>query len=311
MIQARKRRIPTGESSKAVLVAMETTPTLSRLAFANQELEVVKDVCSSIGLEVVEPKRQKAALIDQLRQCKFFHFAGHGCTDPQDPLRSYLCLEDVVTNPLRVGGLLDLNLKDQPPFLAYLSACGTGRIQQEQFMDESVHLISAFQLAGFQHVIGTLWDVNDRICVDIAKVVYEGIKDGQMTDQSVAWGLHEASRRLRDKWLEKMDQERHNRGVNDDILNNLVIRAPVVHGVRWERRRVRSRAMAKGMSISLGTRWRRVATKASRSIRVNKNLISGVETRGQRWSREASLAILLRHKVEPSPAWVPFIHYGI
>ncbi|KAI8402914.1 hypothetical protein FOFC_16343 [Fusarium oxysporum] len=221
MIQARKRRIPTGESSKAVLVAMETTPTLSRLAFANQELEVVKDVCSSIGLEVVEPKRQKAALIDQLRQCKFFHFAGHGCTDPQDPLRSYLCLEDVVTNPLRVGGLLDLNLKDQPPFLAYLSACGTGRIQQEQFMDESVHLISAFQLAGFQHVIGTLWDVNDRICVDIAKVVYEGIKDGQMTDQSVAWGLHEASRRLRDKWLEKMDQERHNRGVNDDILNNL------------------------------------------------------------------------------------------
>ncbi|EXK88797.1 hypothetical protein FOQG_08087 [Fusarium oxysporum f. sp. raphani 54005] len=221
MIQARKRRIPTGESSKAVLVAMETTPTLSRLAFANQELEVVKDVCSSIGLEVVEPKRQKAALIDQLRQCKFFHFAGHGCTDPQDPLRSYLCLEDVVTNPLRVGGLLDLNLKDQPPFLAYLSACGTGRIQQEQFMDESVHLISAFQLAGFQHVIGTLWDVNDRICVDIAKVVYEGIKDGRMTDQSVAWGLHEASRRLRDKWLEKMDQEGHNRGVNDDILNNL------------------------------------------------------------------------------------------
>ncbi|ENH67510.1 hypothetical protein FOC1_g10010790 [Fusarium oxysporum f. sp. cubense race 1] len=159
MIQARKRRIPTGESSKAVLVAMETTPTLSRLAFANQELEVVKDVCSSIGLEVVEPKRQKAALIDQLRQCKFFHFAGHGCTDPQDPLRSYLCLEDVVTNPLRVGGLLDLNLKDQPPFLAYLSACGTGRIQQEQFMDESVHLISAFQLAGFQHVIGRLWSM--------------------------------------------------------------------------------------------------------------------------------------------------------
>ncbi|KAK2129319.1 hypothetical protein NOF04DRAFT_1321742 [Fusarium oxysporum II5] len=132
-----------------------------------------------------------------------------------------------------------------------------------------------------------------------------------MTDQSVAWGLHEASRRLRDKWLEKMDQEGHNRGVSDDILNNLVIRAPVVHGVRWERRRVRSRAMAKGMSISLGTRWRRVATKASRSIRVSKNHISGVETRGQRWSREASLAILLRHKVEPSPVWVPFIHHGI
>ncbi|KAI1052963.1 hypothetical protein LB506_009944 [Fusarium annulatum] len=311
MIQARRRRTPTRETNKAVLVAMETTPTLSRLAFANQELEAVKDVCSSIGLEVVEPERRKAALIDQLRECKFFHFAGHGCTDPQDPLRSYLCLEDVVTNPLRVGGLLDLNLKDQPPFLAYLSACGTGRIQQEQFMDESVHLISAFQLAGFQHVIGTLWEVNDKVCVDIAKVVYEGIKDGRMSDHSVAWGLHAASRRLRDSWLEKMNQEGHSRGMRDDALNNFVIREPMVHGVRWERRRVWSRANAKGMSRSLGTRWRRVATKASRGVRVSKKIMSGVETRGQRWSREASLAIVLRHKIEPSPAWVPFIHYGI
>jgi tetratricopeptide (TPR) repeat protein len=311
MIQARKRRKSTRETNKAVLVAMETTPTLSRLAFANQEVEVVKDACSSIGLEVVEPERRKAALVEQLRQCKFFHFAGHGCTDPQDPLRSYLCLEDVVTNPLRVGGLLDLNLKDQPPFLAYLSACGTGRIQQEQFMDESVHLISAFQLAGFQHVIGTLWEVNDRVCVDIAKVVYGGIKDGQMSDRSVAWGLHEASRRLRDKWLGNREREGSSRGADDDVLNNLIIREPVVHGVRWERRRVRKRAKAKGMSRSLGTRWRRVSTKASRNVRVSKKTMSGVETRGQRWSREASLAILLRHKIEPSPAWVPFIHYGI
>lgn len=206
-----------------------------------------------------------------------------------------------MTNPLQVGGLLDLNLKDQPPFLAYLSACGTGRIQQEQFMDESVHLISAFQLAGFQHVIGTLWEVNDKVCVDIAKVVYEGIKDSWRSDHSVAWGLYEASRRLRDKWQEKMDQEGHSRGGNDEFLNSLVIREPAVHGVRWERRRVRSRANAKGMSRSLGTRWRRVATKASRSARVSKYIMSGVETRGQRWSREASLAILLRHKIEPSP----------
>lgn len=45
MIQARRRRTPTRETNKAVLVAMENTPTLSRLAFANQELEAVKDVC--------------------------------------------------------------------------------------------------------------------------------------------------------------------------------------------------------------------------------------------------------------------------
>ncbi|KAI1015850.1 hypothetical protein LB505_003963 [Fusarium chuoi] len=48
MIQARRRRTPTRETNKAVLVAMENTPTLSRLAFANQELEAVKDVSSPV-----------------------------------------------------------------------------------------------------------------------------------------------------------------------------------------------------------------------------------------------------------------------
>lgn len=77
-----------------------------------------------------------------------------------------------------------------------------------------------------------------------------------MSDNSVAWGLHEASRRLRGKRLEKMNQEGYSRGVSDDALSNLVIREPAIHGVRWERRRDRNRANIKGMSTSLGTRWR-------------------------------------------------------
>ncbi|KAG7413535.1 hypothetical protein Forpe1208_v008069 [Fusarium oxysporum f. sp. rapae] len=140
---------------------------------AKQELEVVKDVCTSIGLEV-EPEQRKAALIDQLRQCKFFHFACHGCTGPQDPLRSYLCHEK------SIAGRWSTRLQSKRPtaFPSLPLSLWNGHIQQEQFMDESVHLISAFQLAGFQHVIGTLWEVNDRAYVDIATVVYEAIKDG-------------------------------------------------------------------------------------------------------------------------------------
>lgn len=68
-----------------------------------------------------------------------------------------------------------------------------------------------------------------RFALMEAKVVYEGIKDCQTTDQSVPWGLHEASRQLRDNWLEKRDQEGHHRWENDDILNNLVIKGPTVH----------------------------------------------------------------------------------
>jgi hypothetical protein len=97
-----------------------------------------------------------------------------------------------------------MNIRRHSPFLAYLSACGTGQIRDERFVDESIHLISACQLAGFRHVIGTLWEVNDELCVDMARITYEGMRDGMrdgsMTDASVCQGLHNATRELRDQW---------------------------------------------------------------------------------------------------------------
>ncbi|KAM5342202.1 hypothetical protein ACJ41O_015233 [Fusarium nematophilum] len=171
ILNGRKRQVSPKNSPKAVLVAMENTPARTRLPFVTQEIKAVKNLCASMGLEAVEPYRMKDEVTEQLQSCNVFHFAGHGFTDQQDPMNSYLCLQDFKATPLRVGDMLDLNLKEHPPFLAYLSACGTGQVQEERFMDESIHLVSACQLAGFRHVIGTLWEVNDEICVDVAKPV--------------------------------------------------------------------------------------------------------------------------------------------
>jgi hypothetical protein len=107
-------------------------------------------------------------------------------------------LEDEKADPLAVATLLEMKLYDDLSFLAYLSASGTGRIGNEKFLDESIHLISAFQLAGFRHVIGTLWEVNDEVCVDVARIIHEGIRDGHMTDESLCEGLHNAVRKPRD-----------------------------------------------------------------------------------------------------------------
>lgn len=76
---------------------------------------------------------------------------------------------------------------------------GAGQINSKKLLNESVRLISAFQLAGFRHVIGTQWEVNDELCVNIARIAYEGIRDGGMTDKSVCRGLHNATRQLRDR----------------------------------------------------------------------------------------------------------------
>ncbi|KAL9122176.1 MAG: hypothetical protein Q9187_001266 [Circinaria calcarea] len=208
IIHGRRSRIPEPTQSvqpQALLVAMRDTPGHRTLPSATDEVAIVHHLYKSMALDPVEPGRHKQDIVSQLPNCKIFHFAGHGRTHESDPSQSDLLLEDWESDRLTVANLLEMNLRERSPFLAYLSACGTGRINDERFVDESIHLISACQLAGFRHVIGTLWEVDDDLCKDMAKITYEeikeGIKDGRMTDESVCRGLHKATRELRDRWL--------------------------------------------------------------------------------------------------------------
>ncbi|KAH6887034.1 CHAT domain-containing protein [Thelonectria olida] len=201
LIHGRQRRRSGDMLTEALLIPVENTPGhITRLPFVTKEIRIIRSMCHSMKLKPVEPGARKEALLAHLPQSRIFHFAGHGFT-AEDPSASYLLLEDGRSNPLTVADLLELNLRKSSPFLAYLSACGTGQVRDERFTDESIHLISACQLAGFQHVVGTLWEVNDELCVDVARAVYEGIRDGGMTNESVCQGLHNASRELRDRWL--------------------------------------------------------------------------------------------------------------
>jgi len=193
--------------NQALLIAMEYTPGNTRLPFAKKEIAMLHDLCKSMTVDAIEPGRSKQAITTHLPLCKIFHFAGHGHTDAYDPSQSYLVLGEKDKEPLTVATLLEMNLRAHSPFLAYLSACGTGEIMDERFYDESLHLITACQLAGFRHVIGTLWEVNAESCVDMAKFTYEGMRDGGLSDTSVALGLHIAIRNLRESWTTNRDKK--------------------------------------------------------------------------------------------------------
>ncbi|KAF5659045.1 hypothetical protein FCIRC_12646 [Fusarium circinatum] len=186
---------PSG-NERALLVSMERTPGYSTLPSAGKEIAQLRPICEFKGFEVVQPKPLKEEIVSQLPGCKVFHFAGHGATNLRDPSQSSLLLED---EPLTVSILLDTNIQQSSPFLAYLSACGTGQVAHEKYLDENIHLISAFQLAGFCHVIGTLWEVGDDISVHMAKITYEAIQRGDSADESVCRGLHKATLKLRDQ----------------------------------------------------------------------------------------------------------------
>ncbi|KAF5573692.1 30S ribosomal S17P protein [Fusarium pseudocircinatum] len=200
---AQSRKTAPVSHNEALLVSAGETPGHRRLAFADKEISVLRDICHRMKLQPVEPQPIKEELVCHLRKCKIFHFAGHGYTDTADPSKSQLYLKDWETNPLTVASLLELNLHQEGPFLAYLSACGTGQIKSQQLFDEGIHLISACQLAGFRHVIGSLWEVNDQSCVDMAAIIYEEMLKGDMSDESVCLGVHVATKAKRDQWLDE------------------------------------------------------------------------------------------------------------
>jgi CHAT domain-containing protein/tetratricopeptide (TPR) repeat protein len=195
------RQIGSAESTqqstegKVILIGMESTPGQSSLPYATKEVNKLAKMCTDMHLQVAQPSPYRDDVLADLRSgCKILHFAGHGKTSRLDPLQSALILKD---GELTVSSLFDLNLQKQKPFMAYLSACGTGRIKDNQFIDEGLHLINACQLAGFRHVVGSLWEVNDESCLDVATTIYKSMDEHDISDDSVSRGLHRAARKLR------------------------------------------------------------------------------------------------------------------
>lgn len=192
-------------SGQALLIAMQHTPqpahgpSISALPYAEEEIREVASLCPSLGLQIIMPPKRKADCLSAIKDSTVFHYAGHGHAVPYDPSQSSLLLEDWRTNLFTVANVRDSRLQESSPFLAYLSACSTGTVLNAMLLDENIHMVSAFQLSGFRHVVGTLWEVADKYCVDVAKNFYEAlIVEGGMTDRAVSWALHRAVRALRD-----------------------------------------------------------------------------------------------------------------
>ena len=110
-----------------------------------------------------------------------------------------------------MANLLEMNIRENLPFLAYLSACGTGEIRNERFLmkasTKSVHV----NWRDFFTLLALYVEVNDELCIDMARITYEGIRDGGVTDECVCRGLQDASRKLRNHWLNMPTKVRRGR----------------------------------------------------------------------------------------------------
>jgi len=109
---------------------------------------------------------------------------------------SRLLLNDSDVAPLTVSDVAALRLTAGP---AYLSACDTS-LTSPSLTDEAIHITGAFHLAGYQHVIGSLWPVSDSTACSVAVDVYGHLTRNGTTPPdttATAVALHQATRRLR------------------------------------------------------------------------------------------------------------------
>lgn len=182
-----------------VIISMPTTPEGYKTLRLTEEVAAVQEK-SDYWVNIISldrPSRESA--LKALKHSDIAHLACYATADQLQPMQSALLLGRDVLERLTLEDILklDFNTHGHAP-VAYLSACSTAEIKVRNLADESIHLASAFQLAGFMHVVGTLWAADDDAAVSIADKFYEGVElyDRQLFNQresgSVAYALHYA-----------------------------------------------------------------------------------------------------------------------
>ncbi|MFF3140930.1 CHAT domain-containing protein [Streptomyces sp. NPDC057927] len=214
---ARRHRTSAPSVSRSLIVAMPTTPGVEgRLEHVSGEAELLRNLLPNPTL-LIEPdgaaggatphgseaRPTKARVLERLSDCGIVHFACHGAHDPSDPSKSFLLLHDHERDPLTVASLAEVKMDSAQ--LAYLSACRTAFMDSVELIDEAIHLTSAFQLAGFPHVIGTLWEIDDEKASRMAADFYAHLGAAVDMHRSLDMGaaaraLHRTVRGFRDQF---------------------------------------------------------------------------------------------------------------
>jgi len=189
-------QVPAGSS---VVVAMPATPGGADLPGVRDEADALAVLLDSPSI-LIGPDATHRSVAAALPRHRIAHFACHGLSDWSDPASSRLLLTDHEQDPLTVTALTRLHLAEAD--LAYLSACSTTDTSP-RLVDEAVQLTAAVHLAGYRHVIGTLWPIEDEVASRIATDFYIRLtRNGRqqaLVDDSV-YVLAEVTRKLRDRF---------------------------------------------------------------------------------------------------------------
>jgi tetratricopeptide (TPR) repeat protein len=189
-----RRRSIAAAPAGTLVVGLSDAPGLTRLVHAGYEAEQVAALAP--GAELLDgPAATREAILRRLPTVRHFHYAGHAESSWTGDGSGRLLAYDWQTAPLTAADVAGLSLTGAD--LAFLGGCDTA-LNAIKLADEAVTILAAFHLAGFRHVIGGLWALDDEAQAAVAEHVWAHVRRDGTAD--VAQALGEAIRAQRDQW---------------------------------------------------------------------------------------------------------------
>jgi tetratricopeptide (TPR) repeat protein len=192
------RQFPASEPARTggpLIVALPETPGQPNLPPAGREAANLVNRFSDAQL-LAGPAATAAAVLDALGHRPWAHLACHAAQDISAPSEGGLILHDRLLTVREIAARHPTTAE-----LAFLSACETSR-GGVQLADEAITIASALQLAGYRHIIGTLWSAHDSVGPVLADCVYRELtrpRPGHLDTRTTAYALHTAVLTLRDR----------------------------------------------------------------------------------------------------------------
>ncbi len=197
----------TPESRRLLVVAVPHAPGKPSLPRAVREAEFLESCFVERHTSLLGSQATRVNVRQAVTRHAWVHFACHGEQNASlpilvrhegphasGPLNSGLGLHDGL---LTVADIADLRPEDAE--FAFLSACKTALGGG----DEGINLVNAMHLAGYRHVIGTLWSVPDPVMGRLVKDFHHrSSSDGRFRPDTSARALHAAVQNLRQRYPE-------------------------------------------------------------------------------------------------------------
>ncbi|HEY0556572.1 MAG TPA: CHAT domain-containing tetratricopeptide repeat protein [Thermoanaerobaculia bacterium] len=164
---------PAAPKTLWVLADPDFNGRFAQLPRTRQEATAILELAPAPKQAVLGPEANRAAVLrGALRDYRFLHFATHGSFAASDLDGGRLILSQAEANGfLHLADIYDLDLRAE---LVVLSACQSA-LGREVRGEGMMGMTRGFFYAGAERVLVSLWNVNDRVTVELMRRFYRGI----------------------------------------------------------------------------------------------------------------------------------------